>query len=353
MHEERQGDAVRVFITLICVALLLSGCTDGGIPAQNQSNQTPVKNGTPIDIIIKNQTNQTIEKNDTDGFEPPPPPPPENETGLGYTYDPGQMLGVFFIDVGGPGLQGDAILIKKGDLDILVDAGPKEKGAKVADFLKAHDVDDIEVFISTSADPRRYGGMDEVAGSFEIEEFWWTGDDFDDPDYTAAVQMMSEKAEAVKIVEEGYGADLNGVDVTVLNPPKADRFDDVNNDAIVMRVADRGFSMILTSGIQTGAQGLLLNSKKDLLMADVLQAPYYGVGAGTSVIGVFLINAKPETVVISGSSDESAANGGSRDPFKRLMDQYGIRYYENYVNGTLRITSDGESYLVQALGKGQ
>ncbi|MFH0737641.1 MAG: hypothetical protein V1827_03740 [Candidatus Micrarchaeota archaeon] len=344
---------MKALTIFLCAAILLAGCTDGGSPpADNQSNQTPVKNDTPAVIIIKNQTNQTIEKNETDGFEPPPPPP-QNDTGFGYTYDPDQMLGVFLIDVGGPGLQGDAVLIKKGDLDILVDAGPKEKSAKVVDFLRAHSVDDIEVLVSTNADPRRFGGIGEVASVFAIEEFWWSGDDFDDPDYIAAVQKASEDAETVRIVEEGYGADLGGINLTVLNPPSGDRFDDFNNDAVVIRFVDRGFSMLLTSGIQTGAQGLLLNQHEDQLIADVLQAPYYGVGMGTSAIGVFLINAKPETVVISGSSDESAANGGSRDPFKRLMEQYGIRYYENYVNGSLRITSNGETYTVQALGKGQ
>ncbi len=337
-------------IALLLAALLLLGCTDGGRqpPAQNQTNQTEEK--PPVNIIVEEQKNQTTEKNET---EVPVEPPGEEPEGLQYESTPDANLGVFFIDVGGPGLHGDAILLKKGDLDVLVDAGPLEKSGKVVDFLHEHGVDDIEVLVSTNGDPRHYGGMDAVAEAFTIEEFWWSNYTLDDTAYEAVAERMSGKARYVKVVEEGFGAELNGINFTALNPPKADRFDDVNNDAIVMRLDDRNFSLLLTSGIQTGAQGRLTNERKKDIQTEIIQAPYYGVGSGTSNIGLFLITAKPKMMVISGSSDESAANGGSRDPYKRLMTQYNISWRENYVNGTIRVTYDGEAYALTALGQGQ
>jgi competence protein ComEC len=336
-------------IALLLAALLLFGCNGGGQPpAENQTNQTEEK--PPVQIIVEEQKNQTTEKNET---EVPVEPPEEVPEGLQYESTPDANLGVFFIDVGGPGLHGDAILIKKGDLDVLVDAGPAEKSGKVVDFLHEHGVDDIEVLVSTNGDPRHYGGMDAVSDAFAIEELWWSNDTLDDPSYKAVAERMSAKARYVKEVEEGFTAELNGINFTALNPPTTDRFDDVNNDAIVMRLDDRNFSLLLTSGIQTGAQGRLINERKSDIQTQIIQAPYYGVGSGTSNIGLFLITAKPKMMVISGSSDESAANGGSRDPFKRLMTQYNISWRENYVNGTIRVTYDGEAYALQALGQGQ
>ena len=335
----------------IIVSMLLFGCLGGGEqPPGDAGNETNITNQTqkpPVQIIIGGQTNQTTGGNATEG---PPPPPPELN-GTQYEYNPDQLFGVYFIDVGGPGLQGDAILIKKGDLDVLVDAGAAEKGGMVVDFLRSKGVDDIEVLISTAADPRRYGGMGAVAEAFTIEEFWWNGDASHDANYSAVVERMTEAAESkdVRVVEDGFTADLNGMNFTAINPSDAARFDDVNNDAIVLRIVDRDISILLTSNIQTGAQGKLLNNKLDMIQVNILQAPYYGVGAGTSNIGVFLIKSKPQAVVISGSSDESAVNGGSREPFKRLMEQHGIPYYENYVAGALRISSDGKEYSIQAL----
>lgn len=337
-------------IFLLAAMLLVLGCTGGEPPpASNNTTNETVK--PPISIIIEEQKNQTTEKNETE--EPPPPPPPPVVKELEYTYDPAALFGIYFIEAAGTGLQGDAILIKKGDCDILVDAGPIEKGDKVVNFLKSRNVDDIEVLISTNADPRHYGGIGAVADNFKVEEFWWSGLDFDDLEYKTAVSRMNASVKTVRIIQDGFSADLNGMNFTVLNPSTENQFDDFNNDAVVTRVTDRNFTMLLTSGIQTGAQGRLINQKAGLIRASIIQAPYYGVGSGTSNIGIFLITAEPEIMIISGSSDESAPNGGSRDPYKRLMEQYGIRWYENYVNGSIRISGDGQEFTISALGAGQ
>ncbi len=344
---------MKTFVIFAGLVLLIGifGCIGGGQttppPAENKTNES---NNTGVNIIIEEQKNQTAEKNETE--EKPPEKPPETKE-LEYTYDPGQKFGIYFIDVGGVGMQGDAILLKKGDCDILVDAGSAEKGNRVVDFLRSHEVDDIEVLISTNADPRHYGGITAVADKYRIEEFWWNGETFSDTDYATVVSRMNGSVKTVRRIGEGFSADLNGFNLTALNPPAADTFDDVNNDAIVMRVVDRNFTMLLTSGVQTGAQGRLVNQKTEGIKTEIMQAPYYGVGSGTSNIGVMLITAKPKIMIISGSSDESAVNGGSREPFKRLMTQYGIKWYENYVNGSIRVTGDGQTYTVSALGAGQ
>ena len=339
---------MKIIAILLC-AVFLFGCIDDRTPPVNQTNATGPVVQPPVDIIIDPQKNQTVAKNDT---SQPPPQPPENDTiELGYTYDPNQTMGVFFIDVGGPALHGDAILIKKGDLDVLVDCGSAQKGGMVVDFLRSYEVDDIDVLISTGGDPRRYGGMGTVADNFAIEEFWWGGELFDDVDYEGHVNKASAKAHTVIEVEDGFNVELNGINFTVLNPPvaKADRFNDPNNDGVVIRLDDKNFSLLLTSGIQTGAQGRIINNKEELVKVDVMQAPYYGVGAGTSAIGLFLLAAEPETVIITGSSDDSAVNGGSREPFKRLMEQYGIEWYESYVANGTKIITDGQEYAVQSL----
>jgi len=350
MHQEPEGDVVKVIAILLCAVILFGCIGEERVPPENRTNGTEPPDGKPpVGIIIDPQKNQTVGKNET---YIPPPPPEENESTLGYVYDADALLGVFFIDVGGPGLHGDAILLKKGDLDVLIDCGPVEKSGKVVDFLRSYEVDDIEVLVSTGADPRRYGGIGLVTDNFEIEELWWGGDTLEDVDYAAYVDKASAKADIVKEVKDGSSAELNGITFTALNPPasEADRFFDVNNDGIVLRVDDRNFSMLLTSGIQTGAQGRLINTREELLVVDVMQAPYYGVGAGTSAIGLLLLAAEPENVIITGSSDDSAANGGSREPFEKLMEQYGIEWHESYADNGLRITSDGSEYAIQSIG---
>jgi competence protein ComEC len=339
---------MRIVIGII-VLMLLFGCNgeDGPLPEENITNVTNVteEEPPPVTIIIGEQENQTVEANLTEEEEEV-----ENVTeGIDYEYDPDQPLGLYFIYVGDTALHGDAILIKKGDMDVLVDAGPQQKSGEVIDFLRSRGVDDIEVLISTNGDPRHYGGIKAVADAFGIEELWWGGNDFGDAQYLDTINKVKSEAKSTQVVEDGYTADLNGMDFEVLNPPAVDKFDDVNNDAIVTRIKDRNFSILLTSGIQTGAQGRLINQRTSEIKNPVIQAPYYGVGAGTGNIGIFLVTAKPEVMILSGSADDSPENGGSREPFERLMDQYGIEWRKNYEEGTLRITSDGTSYDIQAL----
>jgi beta-lactamase superfamily II metal-dependent hydrolase len=108
--------------------------------------------------------------------------------------------------------------------------------------------------------------------------------------------------------------------------------------------------MLFTSNIQTGARDKLLNEQLDKLTnATVMTAPYYGLGSGTSNIQLFLTKTKPNEIVICGSSDDSEAQGGSRSAFKNLLVLYNIPYTETYVNGTVRILYDGNSYVINAV----
>jgi beta-lactamase superfamily II metal-dependent hydrolase len=138
---------------------------------------------------------------------------------------------------------------------------------------------------------------------------------------------------------------LNGMTLTILNPIYK-QFNDVNNDAIALRLDDRNFSMVLLSDAQFGAENEMLNHEQPLLRCQVMEAPYYGLGVGTASIGNFMKTLQPQVVVISGGPDQSASSGGSRDPFRRTLQQDGIPYYENYVGGTLRVVSDGSNYSI-------
>lgn len=348
---------MRRMIIGFLLMLLLFGCIDLGgetTPATNvsanasanQTGNTTPATGNDSTIVVGAQENQTVEQNTTQ-----PEQPEQNETDLGYAYAPNSSFAIYFIYVGdyADKLHGEAILIKKGDFEMLIDGGPQENAGKVVDFLKSRSVDDLEVVVSTNADPWHYGGLGKVAESFDIDEFWWTGKTFNDMDYSSVVGSLSAKAKNTTLISRGFSASYNGMDFEALNP-KDKPFNDINNDAIVLRMDDRNFSAVLLSGVQFGAQSEMINNLKAKLQADVMSAPYYGLGAGTSGIGNFLTSAQPQTMIISGGPDESAASGGSRDPFRRLMDEHNVSYYENYKGGTVRVTSDGTEYALGYFG---
>ncbi len=330
--------------------ILVFGCLGWGEqPPVENVNDTAIDNnqntGNGTTVIINPQQNQTIEQNGTD--DDPPVEPPTIE--MDYDENPTANIGIYFIDVGDDETHGDAILIKKGDFDVLVDAGPESNGGKVVDFLRSKSVDDLELVISTNADPRHYGGLDRVADNYKIDHFWWSGDSFNDAEYLAVVNKIKGMSKVTTVVERGFSADYNGISFEILNP-QSDRFENINNDAIVIRVADRGVCTLITSGIQQGAREKLINEQTSKTQCEVIQAPYYGVGEGNRNIALFLVKAEPEAMIITGSSNDGPENGGSREPLLRLLEQYDIDAYKTYESGTIRITSDGSSYAIQGLG---
>jgi beta-lactamase superfamily II metal-dependent hydrolase len=212
-------------------------------------------------------------------------------------------------------------------------------------------VDDIEVLISTNPDPRNYGGLETILDNFEVEQFWWSGTTLGDQKYIQITNEISDNSKMSVLVEDGFSKELGGINIEVLNPP-VDRFDDVNNDAIALKLTEGNVSTLLLSGIQKGAVQKLANEKKSEIKSDIMMAPYYGTGEGTRDIGLFLLAVDPDYVIVTGSSDDSAENGGSREPFERLMEQYEIEWLNTYENGTLRITTDGSEYAIQNVSSG-
>ncbi len=339
---------MRKLIAFLLVFVFFFGCI-GGEPQPPEEEENITENETEVEVIIGPEQNVSVVVNETEVEEEE-----EEEvwTGISYSDEPDADMGVYFLDVCnyGTGEHSAAIFIKKGDLDILVDGGSSATGGLVVDYLKLRKVDDIDVLVSTTGDPRRYGGLDGVIDEFEVEEFWWGGNDFSDPAYRAVAEKAASKASNTRIVERGYKTALNGIELEVLNPKKTDRFDDVNNDAVVMRVEDRGLSLLLTGNIQVGAQGDLINNQAGKIGVDVMEAPYYGVGQGTANIAFFLQASKPEYAIIEGCSDETMeVEGSTRNPFKRVMEQeqFDVEYFEVYKEGTIRVEVDEFGYDIK------
>ena len=342
-----------ILILSIFTLTFLTGCL--GEPNNPKPSETINKsNGTSqpsVQIVLEQQKNQTsvTDKNKIhDANDSNSVADGQNRNVPEFVFTPEQRLGIYFINIAnGSSIHGNAILVKKGDFDMLIDAGSKENTGKLIDFLTSKKIDDIDVLLSSNADPGNYGGLVQVAERFPVETFWHGPQTDAKTDanvaYNDIIKILNEKAKKIEVVERGFGANYNGIMFSVLNPQPA-RFEDANNDAVVLKIINGNTSVLLTSGIQTGAQGKLLNEIPDKLKADVTTAPYYGVGSGTSNINQYLSKIRPPIMILTGSNDESATAGGSREPFRRQMKQYGVKSYEIYVNGTLELTSDGETY---------
>lgn len=324
------------YLVFVVLALFIFGCIDFG---GEKPKLNTTQNNTTVIVNVEPQKNVTIVINQTNQTETEQNQSSQVWSGPNYGYDPTANLGVYFIDACDyeTGKSAAAILVKKGDFDMLIDGGSANSAPRVIEFLKSKGVDDIDVLVSSAEDPNRYAGLKKISDEFAVEEFWWNGQ-ATTRDYMDTINYVSGKALNTTTVKALYSRELNGIKVEVLNPTKLQS--DIYNDAIVLKLTDRSKSILLLSNIVGGGQGYIANKYPEMLKnIDVMEAPYYGLGSGTTIIGTFFQTCKPKTVVIEGCSDETGGpQSSTRLPFKTLMNQYGIDYLETYKNGTVKVS---------------
>ncbi|MBI5046667.1 MBL fold metallo-hydrolase, partial [Candidatus Micrarchaeota archaeon] len=262
-----------------------------------------------------------------------------------YIYDAKTPFVIYFISVGDSENQGDAILIRKGDLTVLIDAGPEKNVGNVVNFLNSKGVDTINILVSTVVDPEHYGGMNKVVDNFNVQEFWWSGNTFKEENYTKLINKIKQKGITDRLISRGEEYDLNGLKAKILNPSQPQTFTDVSNNAIAMKLTQNNFCATLTSDMLFGAQAEVLNLNDP--KCSILQIPYHGLGKGTAQIDFLLLKVNPKDAIISGGIEDPSPGGkGSRYSVLEKMRVKGIKVYQNYVNGTVRITSDAISYQI-------
>ena len=262
----------------------------------------------------------------------------ETTPAIEYSENVNGNLFIYFINVGYGDTQGDAILVKKGDFDMVIDGGPDAKKHEVVNFLFEKGVDDIEVLVSTHEDPEHDGGLEYIGENFRIGEVWRPAEGSEG--YGQMLESLGAE-NGVRYMGRGDERTFNGVRVLVRNPLLGnERFFDSDNDAIVLRLEDRGFCTLLTSDIDGSAQTQILMESEH---CEVVQMPWHGMSEGLSSIDFFFDKLEPEAVIISGSSKDWT---NTRQTVFNKAELREIEVYPNYEGESAKVTFNGNEYSI-------
>lgn len=353
---------------VLLVFLLLLGCASSPTAPQNN---TPLSNASKGKEIVNttfiyhigNQTvppdegtapenisgNATPESNATENVTPQENITPEavsdriQDSHFNFITTPNDMLFIYVIDVG----NGDAILLKKGFLNILVDGGDSAHGETVADFLSYLGIDNLQIVVATHTREENIGGLPTVLNSLHVEELWNNNVTSERPEYVNLMSVVSNKKIPVKHPSVGDSLWLNGINMTVLNPQKERYGSDANPDpdSIALRIDNGNFCMLLMSDVDEGAQPAIMASNANL-KCDVLLVPKHG--SGNAVSDLFLLKVAPSQAVIS--VGQNSVGYPNPTTITRLGLK-GITVYRTDLNGTILVTSDGLTHTVQKFVK--
>jgi competence protein ComEC len=175
---------------------------------------------------------------------------------------PDGKVHVYFLDVG----QGDATLIVKGDIDILIDGGPspqaidQELGKRLPFWDRT-----IELLVMTHPHADHLAGLVEVLSRYKVEQVLYPAlassdpGQYDKPLFDEWLRLISEKNVISTTAQANQELALGGIVLDVLNPPSAPLTgtqSDVDNNGLIIRAQAGDMSFLVTGDVMSAGDGL-------------------------------------------------------------------------------------------------
>jgi competence protein ComEC len=256
---------------------------------------------------------------------------------------PDNNLHVSFLDVG----QGDAILIHKGNQQVVVDGGPSpqsitlELGKKMPFWDRT-----IELVVLTHPHPDHVTGLVEVLNRYQVKQVLYPDLDSDSSTYKEWLRLTKDIKST--IAQAGQEIDLgDGVVIEVLNPQTpllSDTESDIDNNGVVSRISMEEVSFLLTADIMWEAEFELI-AQRASLNSTVLKVAHHGSSASTTPEFLAVVN--PRVAVISVGKDNPYGHPGD-EVIARLEENVGSEnIYRTDENGTIEFITDGERLWVK------
>lgn len=204
--------------------------------------------------------------------------PKPNEPKIVQTFDGETNLEIHMIDVG----QGDSILVKHKDFEMLIDAGTNSSGKDVVKYLQKLDVREIDILVGTHPHEDHIGGLDDVIKTFPIKDIYMPNKTADTKTFEDVISAIESKDLQITLPEAGKEIYNNeGLKIKILAPLKD--YKDTNAVSIVLRVDYGEDSFFFGGDIESDVErDLVLEYSADELDIDFYKASHHGSDTSSS-----------------------------------------------------------------------
>ena len=242
-------------------------------------------------------------------------------------------LEVYFIDVG----QGDSILIKEQDNNVLIDAGNNQDGALLVNYFNDLGIDKFDYLIGTHAHEDHIGGLDDIINNFEVENIYMpkvltTTKTFED-----VLDAVKNKGLSISTPNTDYEFRLNDAKFKVLAVDNEAK--DLNDSSIVLKLSFGNNKFLFMGDATKKVEKTLLD--KDI-SADILKVGHHGSEYSSSL--EFLKKVHPRYAMISCGANNIYKH--PKDVTLESLESLNIDIYRTDLLGTIIAVSDGNNIKI-------
>lgn len=246
--------------------------------------------------------------------------------GSNFANDKSKDLELHIIDVG----QGDSLLIKKGEFELLIDAGPNEEGENVVKYLKGNFVKEIDLIIATHPHEDHIGGLDVVIDNFPVKRVIDSGDKLDTKTYRD--YMTSVKASRAELVyDNNLVYDYGDIKVQIIE--LGDNYENTNENSVVSVISYKDISILAAGDLEENLEDELMQIlRAKNIDIDIYKASHHG--SKTSNSKELLAYIKPEVILISAGKGNKYKHP-NKDAIELFL-EHTDRVYSTHKSGNLK-----------------
>ena len=261
---------------------------------------------------------------------------------LGIADECTENLEVHYLDVG----QGDCILIRTPDKNMLIDCGETDKSETVLSYLKSKNIKKLDFVVATHPHSDHMGCMGEIISQVDTGEVimpYLTDEDIPTTRYFEDFLTALDEAD-IEITEAETGAEINlGEAEAVLLAPE-EKCSNLNNYSVGVILNHGRNSFVFTGDAEKKAEKHFIKSGL-IDKCTVYKAGHHG--SSTSSSEEFMAKLRPDyTVIMCGEGnsynhpeDEAVSRIGKYTDKKNI--------YRTDLSGTVVVVSDGEGIDVK------
>ena len=247
-----------------------------------------------------------------------------------------ETLYVSYIDVG----QGDSMLIKLGDCDIIIDGGNTGYGPVVNSYLKSQNVDDIELMINTHLDTDHFVGLNDVLSSYVVEDFWRSNFEKSNGSITTFKNNVTKEGLSWDPVATGTTFTYEGLTLTVLyNGTGASSS---NDSSLLISLEYGDFRFLFTGDLSKNVESKLVKDSSINLSCDVLKVGHHGSASSSTSAFLKATGAKYGVICVGAGNSYGHPTATAMNNLKAA----GITYYRTDLDGDVVFSTNGVTLTI-------